>query len=325
MSTVLLFGASGFVGRQVRAVLAPDAELCCPGRMECDLGAVEPGELTRLVRTVAPDAVVNCTGALDGTDEQLVLANTLVTAKLVEAVAVGAPRARLVRIGSAGEYGPMPVGAVVEESAAARPGSAHGVSHLAGTRLVELAAQAGRVDGVVLRVFNAVGPGLPTGNVLGRAAVLLRQALARDEDRIVLGSLDAYRDFVDVRDVALAVRAAVRTPALPRRVFNIGSGRAVPTRTAVELLARAAGFTGRIVEEPGPPGTSRSGGASWACADTRAAAGLLGWRPGYDLPASVSALWYATAGIELPDRGMGPSVTPPAQPKESAGIHESAL
>ncbi|GAB3976173.1 NAD(P)-dependent oxidoreductase [Plantactinospora veratri] len=324
MSTVLLFGASGFVGRQVRAVLAPDAELRCPGRADCDLGTVELRELTRLVRAVAPDAVVNCTGALDGTDDELVLANTLVTAKLVEAVAAGAPGARLVRIGSAGEYGPMPPGEAADESATGRPTGAYGVSHLAGTRLVELACRAGRVDGVVLRVFNPVGPGLPTGNVLGRAALLLRQALARGEDRIVLGSLDAHRDFVDVRDVALAVRAAVRIRALPERIFNIGSGRAVPTRTAVQLLARAAGFTGRIVEEAGPPGTSRSGGVAWACADIRAAADLLGWRPSYDLPASVSALWYATAGIQLPDRGVVPSVTPPAQPKESACIQESA-
>jgi nucleoside-diphosphate-sugar epimerase len=297
MTRVLLFGAGGFLGRHVREVLAPDTELICPGRAECDLLGIELAALTELVRTTAPDAVVNCTGRLGGSGYQLVGANTLVTAKLIEAVSTGARRARLIRIGSAGEYGPVPTGHGVSEADSPRPVSEYGLSHLAATRLVELACAAGRLDAAVLRVFNPIGPGLSTENVLGRALVLLRQAATQGTGHIALGSLDAYRDFVDVRDVARAVRAAVRAPVLPQRLFNIGTGRAVATRHAVRLLAQAAGFGGEIREGvTGVPGAGRTADIPWMCADASAATRVLGWTPSYDLTDSVKALWVEPGG-----------------------------
>jgi nucleoside-diphosphate-sugar epimerase len=316
VSRVLLFGASGFIGRHVREALATAVDLVCPGRADCDLLDVGVPGLTRLVRDVAPDAVVNCTGRLDGGPYELVTANTVVTATLVEAVAAGAPAARLVRIGSAGEYGPVPTGHAVIETDPAHPVSEYGVSHLAATRLVELAHAAGRLDAVVLRVFNPVGPGLPDQTVLGRAALLIRRALAAGADEIALGPLDAYRDFVDVRDVARAVVTLVRSggPVSPP-VLNIGSGRAVAVRHAVRLLAGAAGFTGRIREGlAAAPGAARTAAVPWMCADVSAAARLIGWAPTHDLSESVTAAWAEPATAAGPVVAAQSRREPTAEP-----------
>lgn len=291
---VLLFGASGFLGRHVRALLAPNTDLVCPGRTECDLVDLGVAELTDLVRAVRPDAVVNCAGRVGGSGYDMLHANAGVTAKLVEAVAA-APGIRLVRLGSAAEYGLVPHGHAVRETDPATPISEYGVSQLAATRLAEIAGTAGRADTVVLRVFNPVGPGLPATNVLGRAATLLRQAIARGSGHIELGLLDSYRDFVDVRDVALAVRAALLASTLPERVFNIASGRAVPTRYAIDLLARAAGFAGEIRDGALSPTAARSAGVPWMCGDVTRAAELLGWAGTYDLTDSVKAHWAEPA------------------------------
>ena len=67
-------------------------------------------ELAALVRSVRPDAVINCVGRLSGDTVQLVEANVLVTARMIEVVAGEAPAARLVVLGSAAEYGPTPYG-----------------------------------------------------------------------------------------------------------------------------------------------------------------------------------------------------------------------
>jgi NDP-hexose 4-ketoreductase len=296
MTRVLLFGATGFIGRHVVPVLSGDprvSAVTCAGRDRADLVDGTQSDLTALVAAEAPDAVVNCTGRLSGTGPHLVQANTMATAKLLEAIAEAAPGARFVRLGSASEYGPVAHGAAVAEEQPARPVSEYGVSHLAGTHLVQLATSAGRVDGIVLRVFNPIGPGLHEDNLLGRCAALLRQARVSGARTVTLGSLAAYRDFVDVRDVATAVLAAVVTPrlsdVLPGRVVNVASGRAVTSREAVRLLADAAGFTGDVIEQG--MGPARSTAVGWMRGDITRARHALGWAPTFELADSVKALW----------------------------------
>ncbi|MBM2618321.1 NAD(P)-dependent oxidoreductase [Actinoplanes sp. LDG1-06] len=273
---ILLFGSSGFIGRHVRAALEDAGELITPGRDRHDLVNGDLDELKALVRTEKPDAVVCCVGALTGTAGELMRANAMVAANLLEA----APGARLVRLGSAGEYGVVPKGHAVAEDDRLEPVGAYGVSHAAGTRLFALADNT-----VSLRVFNPIGSGQPAENVLGRVAAQLRAG----QRRLTLGPLGAYRDFVDVRDVASLIRAVVTADAVPHKVYNAGSGRAVTVREAVGMLAREAGFDGEILEQGAGP--QRSAAVNWIRADISRAAQDLGWAPAYDLSDSVKSIW----------------------------------
>ncbi|KUL27796.1 NAD-dependent epimerase/dehydratase family protein [Actinoplanes awajinensis] len=291
-SRVLLFGSSGFIGAHVRAALEADpdvTELISPGRDRYDLVDGDRAGLIALLREITPDAVICCVGRLGGTNEELTRANTLVAAKLLDAVEAAAPDARLVRLGSAGEYGVVPHGHAVTETDPTEPISAYGLSHLAGTRLFALAAAAGRVDAVSVRVFNPIGPGQSGENVLGRAQLRLREAAQLGSSEIVLGPLGAYRDFVDVRDLAAVLRSVVLASALPSRIYNAGSGQAVTVRSAVQLLAEQAGFTGEIREHGS--GAQRSAAVDWIRADIGRAEDELGWVPAVDLATSIKDIW----------------------------------
>ncbi len=296
MTRVVLFGASGFIGRHVGSVLAADPAVTSVrpvGRATCDLQTVDVDGLEAVLRSHQPDAIVNCTGLLDGTSSELLLSNTMVVAKLIDACARIRPGIRLVRLGSAGEYGPVPEGESVTENSAVNPVSDYGLSHWAATRQLSLATQDGRVSGATLRVFNPIGGGVSSANVLGRAAAKLKEAIEQGESVLTLGPLTAYRDFVDVRDVARGVVAATVASSLPYSVFNIASGRAVTVRTAVERLAEAAGFKGEI-EEVGV-GSARSANVSWIRADISRAATVFGWQPQHDLDDTVTSIWSALA------------------------------
>jgi NDP-hexose 4-ketoreductase len=300
---VLLFGASGFLGSQVGAALDHDSRAGTvtrvgrpragqpgAGWISHDLVAAGTDELAALIRRVRPDAVINCAGRLSGDIVQLAEANVLVTARLIEAVSREAPAARLVVLGSAAEYGPTPHGLPVGEDRAANPIAAYGVTRLASTQLVRLAVSEERLDAAVLRVFSPIGPGVPPESLIGRAAASMRTALRNGEDTIVLGPLGAYRDFVDVRDVATAITAAALADQVKEPVLNVGGGRPVRCREAVHLLARIAGFSGRVVETDPP--SVRSGSVDWSAADLSRIERSLGWTPGYDLRASVEASWH---------------------------------
>ena len=294
MIRVLLLGASGFIGGHVRTALAADPRvtaLICPGRDRYDLIDGDPAGLAELLRAESPGAVVSCVGRLTGSDTELIRANTLVATKLIEVVSDRAPAARLVRLGSAGEYGVVPHGRSVTEQDRTAPVAGYGVSHLAATRLFQLAGEAGRADAAVLRVFNPIGSGLPDANLLGRAAQRLRSALAGGAREITMGPLSAYRDFVDAQDVAALVLAVVLAPVLRHRVFNAGSGRAVTARAAVRLMAAQAGYTGDIREEGAGP--QRSAAVDWIQADIGLARAELGWSPVHDLTASIKDVWDA--------------------------------
>lgn len=300
-ATVLLFGASGFLGRSVAAFLARDDRVSMlvkvsrrqrpedPGWVRHDLVAEPVDALAGLLRRIRPDAVINCAGRLSGDTVALVEANTLVTARLLEAMKAVVPTARLVVLGSAAEYGEVTPGRPVAEDQPGNPVSAYGVTRLASTRLIELAAREGSLDAVSLRVFNPLGPGLPPENLLGRAAQGIRAAFRDGADDITLGPLDAYRDFVDVRDVAAAIGEAALADHLPQPVLNVGSGTAVRAREAVALLVATAGFTGRVHESAPAPARSRQ--VQWIAADVNRIRGVLGWQPTRDLEVSIRASW----------------------------------
>ncbi|MFI6295678.1 NAD-dependent epimerase/dehydratase family protein [Nonomuraea sp. NPDC050790] len=293
-----MFGAAGFIGRHVRAALGERDVVAVP-RGRIDLAASGHAELTGLMYEVAPDVVINCAGATGGDPVTLARDNVVAVARLLATLAVAAPRAKYVQIGSSAEYGRVPMGPPITEDAACDPLGAYGLAKLAGTELVRAAAADG-LDASVLRVFNVIGPGAPPDSLPAKLALALR-----DGGDLVVGGQDGYRDFVDVRDVAEAVAsAAVADGPLPP-VLNIGSGRATPVRELVSTLVEVARPGARVL-----PGAGPSPAVPWQCADITRAAGSLSWRPRTTLRESLEALWSsmnapASAGGENTTRGRG--------------------
>lgn len=285
---ILLVGASGFIGRHVRA-RAADCDVVTvsrsPGVGEVclDLAATAPQDVAGLIREVAPDAVINCGGATRGGAAELVSGNVVAVTSLVAGLTL-AP-VRLVHLGSAAEYGQVPAGTPITESTDPRPVGPYGVTKLSGTEIV----RAARLDAVVLRVFNPIGPGVPASTLVGRIAAGLRAG-----EEVQVGPLTAHRDFVDIRDVADAILSAAgaRGPLPP--VLNVGSARATPVREVAALLTEQAG-PGRRVVEDGTGGSARSAEVAWQQADIGAIGRTLGWTPTTDLATSLRDLWEDAA------------------------------
>ncbi|MFD5628756.1 NAD-dependent epimerase/dehydratase family protein [Streptomyces sp. NPDC127072] len=291
---ILVLGSTGFLGRHItehlralsgvrvlRAGRSPGADL------RVDLTAAAVPALAADLRALAPDAVVNCAGAVGGGPLLLAETNARGPALLCEALTAADIAVRLVHLGSAGEYGAN-AGQPLGEASATCPQGAYGATKLAGSLTVAEAP----LDAVVLRVFNPLGPGSPGTSLPGRLAdELLR---AGPDGTVRVGDLSAYRDFVDARDVARAAALAVTAPGPLPRILNVAGGSATQVREIAEGLARISGFRGRIAETG--TGSQRSSAVSWQQADISAAATALGWRPERTLATSLGDLWTSRTG-----------------------------
>jgi dTDP-6-deoxy-L-talose 4-dehydrogenase [NAD(P)+] len=256
-----------------------------------DLAATPTGTLTELLVAEGTRVVVNAAGGVWGVDGQrMVESNVDIPRRMVAALSTLPWQPRLIQLGSMHEYGPVRPGQSINELIPCRPTTAYGQTKLDGTGVVLAAAAQGLVDAVVLRIANVVGPGAPTGSLLGAVAAQLAAARGGEPAVLRLAPLRAKRDFLDVRDTAAAVLAASRAP-VGGRVFNIGAGQAVGVRWLVERLVSVSGVPARIVEAA--VDQARAGGAEWQRVDIRAARESLGWQPIRTIEESLDELWAA--------------------------------
>jgi len=293
VASAIVFGASGFIGAYVAAALRriPETEVVDVARsarhaasaatIELDLLTADISAIAEVIAMSGATVVVNCAGTTTGAASELMLGNTVALARILEGMERAATGPRLIHMGSAAEYGAGPVGVKVSELWPARPLSSYGVSKFAATQLVVQARERGVLEGTVVRIFNAVGPGMPDhslpGGVLGR----MKKAVAEGSKNVATGPLDAVRDFVDVRDIAAAVAAACSAEEPLPPIINVGSGQGHTAREFVREIARRVGFDSSIKEES--VGSPRSADVAWQVADIALASRTLGWRPTHDL------------------------------------------
>jgi UDP-glucose 4-epimerase len=169
-----------------------------------------------------------------------------------------------------GEQGKQPV----QEDQPPNPQSPYAVSKLAAEYYVRTIGALWGIDTVILRVFNAYGPGqrLPPSHppVVPR---FLRQA-QQGGSLVIFGGGGQSRDFVYVDDVVEALVAASTASDVDRRIVNVGSG---CETTINDLASMVAEVTGREVDVLHSP--AESGGVGRLCADLAAARRLLDYEP----------------------------------------------
>ncbi|WP_255955082.1 NAD-dependent epimerase/dehydratase family protein [Streptomyces odontomachi] len=304
LRTVAVIGATGCVGREVCAAFARQGHdvLAIARRhvphmdaykfAELDLAAVEPAELAELLTAHQVDVVVNAAGSWVSTEAEMDQAHVRLVENLVAAGVLLPRPPRIVQMGSIHEYGMLPNGTSVAETAPCEPDTPYARTKLAGARTLLDATREGRADGVVLRLVNVCGPHTSTASFLGAVTAKLRSTSV--EKPLELDIADARRDFVDVRDVADAAVLAAERP-VAGEIINIGRGQAVAISELVSLLVSAAGLPADVIRVRGTEVTTQNGNKVWIQADVSRAAELLGWRPRVDLAASMRGMWEAAA------------------------------
>lgn len=156
----------------------------------------------------------------------------------------------------------------------AEPESSYGWSKLMGEYEAELAQKSGKINVGLLRLHNVYGPRAPfEGDSAQVLPSLIRKAVRSPEEQfIVWGSGNQYRDFVYVDDVVEALML-VSKRGMNKGLIQIGSEQATMIREAAEIIAQIEGKPIPITYDTSKPEGDR--GRIAVCDIARK---VLGWR-----------------------------------------------
>ncbi len=284
----LVTGASGFIGARVVQQLR-DAGGSVATLAVRDLDAPA---LTAAARASDATHVIHLAGFTDigaswAQPAACVTANVGATVALLDGLK-GSACERFVYVSTADVYGDAPAPFV--EDGPIRPRSPYAVSKFAAEQLALLGPRSGWPPAVVVRPFNAYGPGQPANRVV--PDVILHALRGAD---VEMSQGLQEREFNHVDDIAEGVVRAALAGGVEGLAINLGSGAPVSIRWMAEEILRLMGNPvkpkfGALPERPVE--------VPVVSADTALARRVLGWSPSRSLQDGLveTIEWYRAHG-----------------------------
>jgi GDP-4-dehydro-6-deoxy-D-mannose reductase len=304
MAKALISGCNGFVGPHLAAELtahgrtvygfdrAPRTSV--PGLTYTSLDMQDCEAVTRFVTEVKPDEAYHCAGIssppqADASPCNAISTNIMGTVFLLDAVRSVSPRAKVLLVGSAKEYGECDFPQVTEQQPS-NPDDVYGVSKYAAELIGAQYFKQYRIDVRFTRSYNHSGPGQSPFFVCSDWSKQVAEICqGKREPQIEVGALDTAIDFCDVRDVVKAYRLILEK-GRPGEVYNVCSSKAIALKDILDYLVKKAGRTVRVVVNPdkipknNKPAAIKSGSYAKLEQET-------GWKPSIDIFKTLDDLY----------------------------------
>jgi len=192
----------------------------------------------------------------------------------------------------------------IKEDAEKKPISPYGASKLAAEDEINKFLTKPGNYGTSLRFFNVVGTA--AAELLDKSAdnlvPIVFNKLNAGEPPVIFGTdYQTYdgsciRDYVDVRDVALAHLAATDSIATMPLAMNVGTGKGWSVREVIKLLSVAGGFTDIVAIED----SRRAGDPAFLCADVSLILSTLEFTSKYSLDVSIADFYRQISSKQHP-------------------------
>jgi UDP-glucose 4-epimerase len=270
MSTVVVTGASGYIGgqcalqlhdagHQVVGIDRRPLPLQLKGMIQFVQADFDSDESFRKIIELRPSAIIHCAGtSLVGPSirhpSDYYNNNVVKTLHLLGIIVSAVPRTRFIFSSSAATYGVPAASLPCQETDALKPISPYGESKQMVEQILKSYHRAYNLDYVAFRYFNACGadPQQRHGQEPGATHIIARVLESiRDQQEFTLYGNDydtrdgtCVRDYVHVGDIAQAHVAALSNK-IPAGIYNLGSSTGTSNQ---EIIAAAERITGQKVQ-----------------------------------------------------------------------------
>lgn len=301
---ILVSGGNGYVGRYLTRLLYADHDVAVIDNLRYGELRFDPDELERFRLDVVDITDADATAAVvaDFDPEVIVhlaaihyipeceqrpgLTMSTNVAGTVNLLVAAPDGCRFVFASSGAVYAPSDE-PHDEVTSPAVPTDIYGWSKLQGEQLVHHVAGQRSLPAVIVRLFNAVGPGETNPHLFPEVVA----QLVAGQRSISLGNLSSRRDYVHVEDIAdglAAVALAGEVGAGEVVTVNLGTSL---DHSADEILDRVRKVSAIDFEVVTDPGRLRPVDRPLLVARNERIAERFGWSPARDVDEAVAALW----------------------------------
>ena len=274
------------------------AEATAPGSYQTvELNIADLNRCVTALSEVRPEAIINLAGIAfaPDTDRDFNLAlnvNVGGVYNLCKAIEELKLKTKLVTVSSSEVYGRIGAQDLpVTEDCPVKPYNNYGLSKYLSEMTVR---RFERVEAVIVRAFNHIGPGQRSDFVVSNFARQLAAIAAGKAAPVMkVGNLDVGRDFTDVRDIVRGYRlAAVRGAG----IYNFCSGKSVAVK---DILAQLIAISGLKIDVQIDPARVRPAEIPVLYGSFAKAQRELDWTPEYtDLRTTLNDVYQYWRAIE---------------------------
>lgn len=263
MKKILITGVNGFVGHHVAREFMDNGYevvgLGGPHGRSSDIALteyhgvnlLEPQELEQVnfkdITAVIHLAGLAAVGPSFDKPLEYISSNAGMEINLFEAAVKQQATPRFLVISSGSLYDPkedLPL----TESSRVNPSSPYAVSKITQEEMAHYYGQR-HLEVIIARPFNHIGPGQGLGFIVPDLASQVINFKNNKTSEVLVGNLDAKRDYTDVRDIAHAYRLLIEK-GRAGETYNICSGKALSGNEVLQGLIKAAGVNPPISQDP---------------------------------------------------------------------------
>jgi GDP-4-dehydro-6-deoxy-D-mannose reductase len=300
----LVTGANGFAGRHLVQLLVKDgnevfaaAGPADAGEYHLHLDITNADSIAKCIERSHPDTIFHLAGQAFvprsiARPLETYEVNAMGTFRLLEAVQDYSGRTkdapRIVLASSASVYGRVAEAVnPLREDYPISPVDPYGASKAAAEVACLAAWRSYGVKAVIARSFNHIGPVQDARFVVPAfAAQLARIKAGIDPPVMLVGNLDAERDFLDVRDVVRGY-VTLAISGAPGEIYNVCSGTPVSIKEILRSLIQIARVAVEIREDPAK---MRPAEVRQFYGDNTKLRGI-GWTPTFTLQQSLNEIF----------------------------------